>query len=201
MNLQSPKEVAVRKTAIALAAALVLSFAGGLRAMEVSGVQLPDTTNVAGTPLVLNGAGLRTKLMLKIYVVGLYVPAKTTSADAVIHSTQLRRARLVMKRDLGAATVWDAFDEGIQANSSPAELAAIAKELVEIEKLFTDLGEVKEGDVIDIDFPPNGDTIVTYQNQPKGKIASKPLQQALLKIWLGSDPVQSDLKEALLKGK
>ena len=153
MNLQSPKEVAVRKTAIALAAALVLSFASEVRAMEVSGVQLPDTANVAGTPLVLNGAGLRTKLMLKIYVVGLYVPAKTTSADAVIQSTQLRRARLVMKRDLGAATVWDAFDEGIQANSSPAELAAIAEELAGIEKLFTDLGEVKEGDVIDIDFP------------------------------------------------
>ena len=103
----------------------------------------------------------------------------------------------MLKRDLGAETMWDAFDEGIQANSSPAELAAIQRELAEIEKLF----KVKEGDVIDIHFTPNGDTIVTYQNQPKGKISSTPLQQALLKIWLGEKPVQSDLKAALLKGK
>jgi hypothetical protein len=191
----------VKTTIISLAAVLALSIAADGRAMEVSGVQLEDSTTLAGTPLVLNGAGLRTKLMLKIYVVGLYLPAKTTSADAVINSTQPRRARLVMKRDLGAATVWDAFDDGIQANSTPAELAAIQKELVQIEKLFTDLGEVKEGDVLDIDFAPNGDTTVTYQKQPKGTIASKPLQHALLKIWLGPEPVQEDLKKALLAGK
>jgi len=119
----------------------------------------------------------------------------------VINSTQPRRARLVMKRDLGADTVWDAFDEGIQANSTPAELAAMSTELAQIEKLFKDLGEVKEGDVIDIDFAPSGDTIVTYQKQPKGKIAGKPLQHALLKIWLGEHPVQSGLKDELLKGK
>jgi hypothetical protein len=150
---------------------------------------------------VLNGAGIRTKVMIKLYVLGLYVPAKVSSAEAVINSTQLRRVRLVMKRTLGADTVWDAFDEGIRANSSPAELAAIQSELVEVRKLFVDLGELKEGDVLDIDFASNGDTIVTTQNQPKGKRSSKPLQQALLKIWLGQDPVQSDLKAALLKGK
>ena len=91
----------------------------------------------------------------------------------MINSTQPPRVRLVIKRDVGAETIWDAFDEGIQANSSPAELSAIQKELAEIEKLFTDLGKVKEGDVVDMDFTPNGDTIVTYQNQPKGKISIK----------------------------
>jgi long-chain acyl-CoA synthetase len=180
---------------------LALSIAGAIRAAEVAGIKLEDSTTLAGTPLVLNGAGLRTKLMLKIYVVALYLPAKTTSADAVINSKQPRRARLVMKRDLGAATVWDAFDEGIQANSSAAEQAAIKSELAQIEKLFTDLGEVKENDVIDIDFAPDGATSVTYQKQPKGTIPSANLQKALLKIWLGSKPVQEDLKKALLGGK
>ena len=191
----------MRKSVIALASVLALSIAGGIAAAEVAGIQIEDSTTVAGTPLVLNGAGLRTKLMLKIYVVGLYVPAKTTSADAVIHAKGPQLVRLVMKRDLGAATVWDAFDEGIQANSSPAELAAIKSELAQIEKLFKDLGEVKEKDVIDVGFAPDGNTTVTYQKQPKGTIQSANLQKALLKIWLGPKPVQKDLKEALLKGK
>jgi hypothetical protein len=191
----------VRRRVLSLAVVIATAMiATHTRAAEVSGVKLADQATVAGAPLVLNGAGLRTKLMLKIYVVGLYVPAKTKSADAVIGSRQPRLARLVMKRDLGAATVWDAFDEGIQANSSPAELAAIQSELVEIEKLFNDLGQVKEGDVLDIEFLPDGSTAVKYQGQAKGTIASADLQRALLKIWLGQSPVQDDLKAALLKG-
>ena len=191
----------MRRTVISLAAAVAAALmVAESQGAEVSGVKLDDKATVAGTPLVLNGAGLRTKLMLKIYVVGLYVPAKTTSADSVIDSKQPRLARLVMKRDLGASTVWDAFDEGIQANSSPAELAAIQSELAQIEKLFKDLGEVKAGDVIDIEFNADGTTSVKYQGQAKGTIASANLQRALLKIWLGKHPVQSDLKSALLKG-
>src|SRR5262245_66424105 len=95
------------------------------RGAEVSGVKVDDKIDLGGVPLVLNGAGLRTKLMLKIYVIGLYLPTRTTSADAVINSKQLRRAHLVMKRSLGAGTVWDAFKDGIEANSTSAELAAL----------------------------------------------------------------------------
>jgi len=191
----------VRRHVLSLAAAVATALmVAHSQAAEVSGIKLDDKATVAGAPLVLNGAGLRTKLMLKIYVVGLYLPAKTTNADAVIDSKEPRLARLVMKRDLGASTVWDAFDEGIQTNSSPAELAAIASELAQIEKLFNDLGQVKEGDVIDIEFLPDGGTSVKYQGQAKGTIASAGLQRALLKIWLGKSPVQSDLKASLLKG-
>jgi len=107
---------AMTAMAMAFAAALIASSGS---ALEVSGVKFDDKVDAAGVPLVLNGAGLRTKLMLKIYVVGLYIPARTTSADAVINSSQPRRVRLVLKRSLGAGTIWDAFDEGIQANSSP----------------------------------------------------------------------------------
>lgn len=190
----------MKNFAIALAMLATLLSANGGRAMEVSGVKLDDKIDVAGVPLVLNGAGLRTKVMLKIYVVGLYVPARTKSADAVIGSKQLRRVRLVMKRGLGAGTIWDAFDEGIQANSSPAEIAALKPKLDQVEKLFKEMGEVAEGDAIDIDFTADGATNVAYKGQPKGSIPGIDLQRALLQIWLGKDPVQSDVKAALLKG-
>jgi long-chain acyl-CoA synthetase len=179
----------------------IAAIASGSRALEVAGVAFDDKTDVGGVPLVLNGAGLRTKLMLKIYVVGLYLPAPTKSADAVIGSSQPRRVRLVLKRALGAGTIWDAFDEGIQANSSPAELAALKPKLAQVEKLFKELGEVAEGDAIDIDFTADGATNVRYKGQPKGSIAGTDLQHALLKIWLGPKPVQADVKAALLKGR
>ena len=186
-------------TAMAMAVATALVASSGW-ALEVAGVKLDDKVDVAGVPLVLNGAGLRTKVMLKIYVVGLYLPARTTSADAVINSSQPRRVHLVMKRGLGAGTVWDAFEEGIEANNSPAELTALKPKLAEIERLFNELGEVSEGDAIDIDLGADGATSVRYKGQPKGSIPGADLQRALLKIWLGKNPVQDDLKAALLKG-
>src|SRR5688572_18620512 len=188
----------VKAMAMAFATALIASSGS---ALEVSGAKFDDKVDVAGVPLVLNGAGLRTKVMLKIYVVGLYVPAPTTSADAVINSNQPRRVRLVLKRSLGAGTIWEAFDEDIQANSSPAELAALKPKLDQIEKLFHELGDVAEGDAIEIDFTTDGATTVHFKGQPKGSIAGTDLQRALLEIWLGPKPVQPDVKAALLKGR
>ena len=192
----------MKRFVIAGSIALALAFvAGGSRAMEVSGVKFDDKIDVGGTPLVLNGAGLRTKLMLKIYVVGLYLPSPSSSADAVINGAkELRRVRLVLKRNLSAGAIWDAFDEGIRANNSHAELAALKPKLDQVEKTFKDLGDVAEGDSIDIDFKPDASTSVLYKNQPRGSIAGADLQRALLKIWLGAKPVQEDVKKALLKG-
>ncbi len=48
----------------------------------MAGVDLPDTAQVGSTTLVLNGMGLRTKMMVKVYVAGLYVTQKTSDAVA-----------------------------------------------------------------------------------------------------------------------
>jgi hypothetical protein len=44
----------------------LLFFVSPAPALEIGGVQLPDSVNVAGEKLTLNGAGLRTKLFFKI---------------------------------------------------------------------------------------------------------------------------------------
>ena len=159
---------------------------------------LDDEIVVAGVPLVLNGAGLRTRLMLEVYVAGLYVTERTTNADAVIDAKQPQRVHLVMKRAVGADTMWESFNEGIRRNASPAELAALAARLAEVEQAFRAIGEVAEGDVVDIDFAADGNVTICYRGEPKGSFSGADLSRALLKIWLGAKPVQSDLKEALL---
>ncbi|MDQ3582112.1 MAG: chalcone isomerase family protein, partial [Pseudomonadota bacterium] len=45
-------------------------------AVEIEGVKLADTATVAGRDLVLNGAGLRKRLLFDVYVASLYLPAK-----------------------------------------------------------------------------------------------------------------------------
>ncbi len=71
----------MRKFIIAVAA---LAFAAGAFAVEVAGVKLDDKATVAGQELVLNGAGVRTKVVFKVYVGSLYLPAKSASGAAVL---------------------------------------------------------------------------------------------------------------------
>ena len=75
-----------------IATAAMLAMSASAMALEVSGVKLDDKVNVGGADLVLNGAGVRSKFGLaKVYVAGLYVPAKAGSADSIISAKQPRR--------------------------------------------------------------------------------------------------------------
>ncbi|MEW9899718.1 chalcone isomerase family protein [Chitinivorax sp. PXF-14] len=183
-----------------VAAAVALSALPAFAA-EVAGVKLDDKVNVAGADLVLNGAGVRSKFGLaKVYVAGLYVSAKTKDADAVVNAKQQRRVQLVMKRDVDADKMLEAFKEGITANTSATELTALQPKIAKLEAIFKAVREVREGDIINLDFAADGATKITVRNQPKEVIPGADLSSALLRIWLGSKPVQDDLKKSLLEG-
>ena len=68
-------------------------------AADVGGVKLDDKMSLGGQELVLNGAGIRTKVMFKVYVGSLYVPAKASTAAAV-YAKAPRRVQLNMLRDV-----------------------------------------------------------------------------------------------------
>lgn len=192
----------MKRSVVALGAMLAtVVLASDGRARELAGVKLSESIEVSGARLRLNGVGVRTRLMLSVYVVGLYLPTRTTRAEDVIGAKTLRRVHLVLKRRVDADTMWEAFDEGIRANASPTELSAIRPALVRVEKVFRDLGEVTEGDVVDLDFAADGTTRIYYNRRAQGSFPGPALAGALLKIWLGQKPVQADVKEALLRGR
>jgi len=182
------------------AAALLLMLASTqVLAATVSGVKLEDQVTVNGSSLVLNGAGLRTKYLLaNVYVAALYLPQKSGDADGIIGAAELRRISLTMKRDVGTATMTKAFHEGVSNNLSAAELTALKPKLDQLDQSFHKVTALKSGDVIALDFGADGSTRVSYNGQLQDSIAGADLSAALLKIWLGSKPVQDDLKRALL---
>ena len=63
-----------------LAAAAMLCAASGVAmAAEVAGVKLDDSISLGGKTLVLNGAGVRTRAVFKVYAMGLYLTKKGRS--------------------------------------------------------------------------------------------------------------------------
>jgi len=192
------KQIISKSMAVCFVAATLWVSPG--RAAEVAGVKLDDSTTANGTQLVLNGAGIRTKLGAKVYVAGLYVPAKSTDADSIINGTGPRKMKLVMKRGVGADTMWGAFRDGIEENSTKDELKALEPKLERMEKAFNDLHKTSEGDILEFDFAADGATTFSFNGQIKVAIPGKDLSTAFLKIWLGAKPAQSALKKDLLKG-
>ena len=184
-----------------LCAACLLIAAGPLGAAEISGVKIDDTARVGGTPLVLNGAGKRTRLVFDVYVAALYLTAKRANAQEVLDAPGPKRVTMSLMRDLSADRLTEALQDGIKLNTSQAALDAIRPQLEALVAAIRAIGAASKGDVISIDFLADGSTQLALNGAPKGNpIAGGAFQRALLGVWLGEKPVQADLKSALLGG-
>jgi hypothetical protein len=139
---------------------------------------------------------VRTKVIFKVYVASLYVPQKAASAEAVLASAP-RRVRLDLLRNLSAGQLVDALKEGLVDNNSAPALAGVQHEVDELVRIMQGMGDVREGSVITLDYA-DGATVIAQDGVPRGTIPGDAFNQALLRIWLGDHPVQSDLRRAML---
>jgi len=165
-------------------------------AAEVAGVKIEEKASVGGQELVLNGAGIRTRAIFKVYVGSLYLPAKTASSLNALAAGP-RRIQLNLLRTLSADQLVDALVHGLKANATPQEIEAVKAQTAELASIMKTLGEVKEKDVVTIDFA-DGATKIGLNGASKGVIAGEAFNRALTKVWLGENPVQADLKKAML---
>jgi hypothetical protein len=182
-----------------LVLAALLPLAG--LAAEVGGVKLDDKTRVdAGGPeLLLNGAGIRTRFVVKVYVAGLYLTEKKPAAADAIALGGPKRVSITMLRDVGAKQFNEALVEGFRANNTAADVEKLKAPLDELSAIMSALGEAKKGGVITLDFVPGTGTRVLVDGTAKGKpIAGDEFYKGLLRIWLGDKPVDGDLKKAML---
>ena len=167
-------------------------------ALEMNGVQVPDTAKVGAMDLVLNGAGVRTRAIFKVYVGALYLPEKKTVAMEAIAVNGAKRVALHLLRDLSAEQVAGALDN-MSDNLSDLEREKLSPQIAELKATMAAVGEAKEKSLITIDFLPGAGTRVALNGTQKGKtIAGDDLYPALLKIWLGDKPVDRDLKSGML---
>ncbi len=186
------------KRMVFVVCALLLNW--NVYALELAGVKLDDKAQVGNASLQLNGAGIRTKFFFKIYVGALYLPLKQASGEAIIADEHEHRMALHILHELTSKKLFNAFNEAIEANHTPAELAALDAQLKQMAQIFDTLKELKPGDVITLDYLPASGTQIGVNGTARGTVAGAAFNRSLLKIWLGSKPVQEDLKKGLLGG-
>lgn len=171
------------------------------QALEVEGVKLPATSTLGPTTLVLNGAGLRTRVFFKVYVAALYLPAKAADANSALAQKGARRVAITMLRDVDADTFAKALVDGLRDNHSDAQVLAMK---AQTDALVTNLklaGEAKKGDVIHFEYTPDLGTRVIVNGQARGSaIAGDEFFTAVLRVWLGDKPADEALKKGMLGG-
>ncbi|WP_454455531.1 chalcone isomerase family protein [Thauera phenylacetica] len=183
-----------------LIAAALLSAGLAQAAITVGNVNFATRQTVQQRALELNGAGLRTRLGFKVYAMGLYLRAPLSEAGAILADKGEKRIRIVPIRDLEAKQFGDALQAGLEKNHDAAALAALKPATDALLAALAAVGEVKAGTEIVLDRLGSGATRLLVDAKQHGEdIADVALYPALLRIWLGERPADSELREALLK--
>jgi hypothetical protein len=179
-----------------------LAVAGAVaQTVELEGVKFEPTAQVGAATLQLNGVGVRTRAIFKVYVAGLYVPQKASDAATLLAQKGARRIVITMLRNVDAETFAGALIDGLRNNHGEAQLAAMKASIDALTANLKAAGEARKGDVIHFEFVPEAGTRVTINGQVRGSvIPGEDFFTAVLRIWLGDKPVDGSLKKGLLGG-
>lgn len=182
-----------------LCAAALAACACAQASVQIEDIVYEDSMTIQNSTLALNGAGLRKKVFFKVYSAGLYLPARTGSTDGVLSSPAPMFVRLGLLRSVDASTFVDALKEGLLENSSKEELERISSEVDALIEVMNKIGDVEAGDLVDFQFDEENFTSVVVNGRVLDrKIGGRELFNAVLKIWIGENAIDSSLKKSLL---
>jgi hypothetical protein len=181
-----------------LSVLLLLALAAlPVHAKKIADIDLPETLNAAGTTLQLNGAGVRKKVWVSIYVGGLYLTAKSSDSGYIIAADQPMALKLhIVSGLVSSEAMEEATTEGFEKTTG-GNTAPLTESIEAFMAVFSE--PIAEGDVFDIIHIP-GEGIEVYKNgtfksSVDGGMAFK---RALFGIWLGDKPADKDLRDGML---
>jgi len=159
----------------------------------------PGQADVAGAPLQLNGVGLRAAFIYKVYLAGLYLPAKAaTGADALAQPGP-KRVQVRMLMDGPSDEFAKAFTGGIAKRTPADQVAAMQPRIAAFDRTLRSVGKVHKGDVVDLDWLPGEGLAMRVNGKPVGApVPGADLYAAMLNIFVGDRPVDAKMKAGML---
>ncbi|WP_372964081.1 chalcone isomerase family protein [Marinobacter sp.] len=188
----------MKKALTAGFASLLLTgaLAAPVHALEVGGVDVPDTYSVVGQELQLNGAGTRSKWFMDLYVGGLYVQDKVSDGQAVINADEPQAITLhITSGMITSERMTEATLDGFKA-ATGGDLSAIQSDVDQFMAVFQE--EIKEGDIFELVYVPGNGIQVMKNGEQKDTVGNFEFKKALFGIWLSDKPAQKDLKAKML---
>lgn len=184
---------------VLISLSLVLVFQGGALAGELYGVKMDDKITVDGKELVLNGMGLRSVsrfgLKIKVYVIGLYLPEKMTTSEAILKSTGPKVFKMVFKRNVDSEDIEKGWKTGFTSNCGE-HCAANEDKIKKFNSLMSDM---RTNQMITVTVYKDKVEVDAKGRRPKSAtIEGEEFARIVEKIWLGPKPPNEELKSGLL---
>ncbi len=182
------------RSILLFSASVLLSFQAS--ALTVKGVDLPEKVTMENQALVLNGAGIRTKMFVDGYVAALYLTAKNKDAKSIIEADAPMAVRLTITSGLITPDRMSESTRDGFVRSTGGNIAPIEKEIDVMISAFK--AEVKEGDVYDLVYIPAQGVHVYRNGEKKAEVKGMAFKKAMFGIWLSDNNIQSSLRKAML---
>jgi len=164
--------------------------------MEVGGVKVPYTFKTNETTLVINGAGVREKYFMDMYVGSLYLKAKNNDWSVIINADEAMCIKLqIVSGMITSEKMTKAVDEGF-IKSTKNNTAPLAAKIKQFKDVFSE--KINKGDVFDIVYESAKGVVVYKNGKASAAITGLEFKKALFGIWLCNDPADADLKEKML---
>ena len=160
---------------------------------------IPGSARVASTELRLNGVGLRAAFIYTVYVAGLYLPTKAASGADVLAQAGPKRLQMRMLMDGPSDEFAKAFTGGIRKRTPADQVAAMQSRIDDFDHTLRSVGDVKKGDIVNLDFAPDVGLTMTLNGKAVGNpVPGADLYAALLEIFIGDRANDPKLKAGLL---
>ena len=187
--------------AFVLAACALVPFAASAQ-VDVAGVKYETSTELQGSKVQLNGAGIRYFGPFKVYAAALYLGKKAVTPEEALAQPGAKRIAVTMLREIDASELGKLFTRSVEDNMEKGSFSKLIPGLIRMSQIFADHKKLAAGDSFTLDWVPGTGTVVSVKGIPQGEAFKEPeFYQALMRIWLGPVPVDWKLKEHLLGQK
>lgn len=180
-------------------AALSVALMAASPLVQAQSTKFEPTIQVGGQALQLNGNGVRYRTVIPVYEMALYTTKKVTTPEQLLALPGAKRASFVALRDVPSDQMGISLVRGMRDNAEQASSVAVAGFMDKLGRVFSTEKKISAGQAFSLDYVPGKGTAFFINGVQKGETITDPgFMEAVLRIWVGPKPVDSQLKDSLL---
>lgn len=164
---------------------------------ELEGVIVPRTLDFRGNTLKLSGFGVRSKMLVDVYVQALYLTLITQEAKDIVEGNSQMAIRIQITSSMVSSGKFSRSVYNGLEKSAGKDFEVLKPKIDSLISMLKD--EIVKDDVFNMIFNPEDESMWIYKNDVlKGKVEGMDFKKAFFGIWLSEKPVDKQLKNDLL---
>ena len=175
---------------------MLCGLAAAGEAREIAGIAVPDALTTNGLSLTLNGAGIRTKFFMDMYIGALYLQQREARPEKILQTDEPMAIRLHIISSLITSEKMEAATREGFLNATGGTTAPLQPSIEQFIAVFRE--KIEKNDTYEMVYIPGEGTKIYRNGTLKTVIAGLQFKQALFAIWLCAKPAQESLKKQML---